>query len=321
MSNNSSILHTILSPAYVLSFIRKDYALKAESCQLLCHGINDTYLLHDMHGRYIVKLYRTEYKSIRRLHFEARVLAFLQENGILLAAAVANGTDNSVHRLKAPDGERLVMLYEMLEGNSLPMNPNCAALLGKSTAYLHTVSRRLTIGSSEQIIDMPSLIDGALQALKPIFQQYPDDWSYIMELAHRTQGQILGLSKGLDWGFCHGDIYAENAHIVSEGKIALFDFDFCGYSWRMYDLAVFRLAVALEGHDPELWEYFIQGYTSVRELSEADIGALPSFVVVRYLWIIALKASHTDVWPFELITEEQCNQVVTFLRLWDEQHM
>ena len=72
-----------------------------------------------------------------------------------------------------------------------------------------------------------------------------------------------------------------------------YDFDLCGYGWRAYDLAEFRLAREVRlGHDAEkleqLWSAFIDGYHTVRKLKEKDWKSVPLFVGVRQLWLMGL---------------------------------
>lgn len=72
-----------------------------------------------------------------------------------------------------------------------------------------------------------------------------------------------------------------------------YDFDLCGYGWRAYDIAEFRLAREIHSrHDPEeverLWDAFLRGYCSVRSLSENDLAAVPVFVAIRQLWLFGL---------------------------------
>ncbi|NMO97686.1 hypothetical protein [Paenibacillus lemnae] len=63
--------------------------------------------------------------------------------------------------------------------------------------------------------------------------------------------------------------------------------------WRAYDIAEFRLAREVRlGHDKELleqlWDAFVKGYISVRELSAKDLKAVPLFVGVRQVWLMGL---------------------------------
>ncbi|MFF0829756.1 phosphotransferase [Brevibacillus sp. NPDC003359] len=78
---------------------------------------------------------------------------------------------------------------------------------------------------------------------------------------------------------CHGDLQGNfNTNFCEDNTYTHFDFDLCGYGWRAYDLAAFKLSQILIEEDDELveslWNAFLKGYTEVRPLSENDRAAV-----------------------------------------------
>ncbi|NEQ53984.1 MAG: phosphotransferase [Leptolyngbya sp. SIO3F4] len=95
----------------------------------------------------------------------------------------------------------------------------------------------------------------------------------------------------LDYGLCHGDLHGENAHEYG-GKVTHFDFDCCGFGWRIYDLATFKWVIRLLGKEDRLWSSFLEGYRSIREISDLDLSLIEPFVVMRDIWFFGLNTGN-----------------------------
>jgi Ser/Thr protein kinase RdoA (MazF antagonist) len=62
----------------------------------------------------------------------------------------------------------------------------------------------------------------------------------------------------------------------------MFDFEFCAYGYRAYDIATFRWS---RGSDnTELWNAFLNGYQSVRKLNDSEMKSIEVFIQARNLW-------------------------------------
>lgn len=101
------------------------------------------------------------------------------------------------------------------------------------------------------------------------------------------------IRAGLDWGICHGDLQGNfNTNFCEDNTYTHFDFDLCGYGWRAYDLAAFKLSRILIEEDDELveslWNAFLKGYTEVHPLSENDQAAASLMTGIRQLWLMGL---------------------------------
>ncbi|SFF02135.1 Ser/Thr protein kinase RdoA involved in Cpx stress response, MazF antagonist [Paenibacillus algorifonticola] len=91
-----------------------------------------------------------------------------------------------------------------------------------------------------------------------------------------------------------------NASFTEDGKLTHYDFDICGYGWRAYDIAEFRLAREIHSRHnkdevEQLWEAFLNGYRDIRHFSENDLKAVPIFVVLRQFWLFGLCFSEAEL--------------------------
>ena len=94
------------------------------------------------------------------------------------------------------------------------------------------------------------------------------------------------------YGLVHADLRLAN--LLEDGdQTYVIDFDDCGWSWFLYD---FGTAVSFFEHDPrvpELTDAWVRGYRTVRTLPKEDEAALPTFVMMRRLLLVAWIGSHS----------------------------
>ncbi len=97
-------------------------------------------------------------------------------------------------------------------------------------------------------------------------------------------------SQGADRGLIHADALRENILRVDH-RVALIDFDDCGFGFRLYDLGTAISQNLTEPHLPAIVTGLTEGYAATRPLSKADRAMLPLFTLLRCLasagWTIA----------------------------------
>jgi len=119
-----------------------------------------------------------------------------------------------------------------------------------------------------------------------------------------------------NFGLIHADLRLANL-LVHEGRIQVIDFDDCGYSWFIYDLASALSFIEDQPQIPDLIAAWVRGYRSVRDLPETDIAEIPAFIMARRLLLLAWVGSHQES-PFprqlgEGFTEATCALAEKFL--------
>ncbi len=102
------------------------------------------------------------------------------------------------------------------------------------------------------------------------------------------------------YGLIHADLRASNLLVNDEAagpRVTVIDFDDCGYSWFLYDLAA---SVSFLEHRPELPDLvggWLAGYRRsqpVDPLGPADLAVIPALVMLRRLQLQAWSRSHAD---------------------------
>ncbi len=93
------------------------------------------------------------------------------------------------------------------------------------------------------------------------------------------------------FGLIHADMRLANL-VVHESTTSIIDFDDCGFSWYMYDLAAALSFIEHRSDVEEAIERWIDGYQQVAPLTTADIGIIPTMVMMRRILLVAWLGSH-----------------------------
>src|SRR6478609_4594041 len=99
------------------------------------------------------------------------------------------------------------------------------------------------------------------------------------------------------FGLIHADLRMANLMIDPtdvSGPITVIDFDDCGWSWYLFDLAA---VVSFIEHSPEAERIIVdwlRGYLEVREVPVEHLEMIPTLVMLRRLMLTAWVASHAD---------------------------
>ena len=83
-----------------------------------------------------------------------------------------------------------------------------------------------------------------------------------------------------NYGLIHADFLPENI-LVHDGKLTLIDFDDCGFGWYLFEMATSLFPQINQPFFDDLVAAYAKGYRSERELSDADLEALPAFLMIR----------------------------------------
>ncbi|MDX8364693.1 phosphotransferase [Cytobacillus sp. IB215665] len=259
--------------------------------------MNDTYVVHTADSKYVFRVYRNDWRTTKEeIAFELDLVIHLKSEGIPVSYPITRKDGEFINRLNAPEGNRFGVLFSFAEGEEKPIdNEKISSLFGQSVAELHMKSEKFTTTEKRFELNLTYLIDNPLKIIKNSMLHRIEDYTFIEEISSKLKASVQELEgNGLDWGICHGDLHGNtNISFKEDFSYTHYDFDLCGYGWRSYDIAEFRLArqIHTKGDNKllnNLWDAFIQGYTSVRPLSQHDLDAIPVFVGIRQLWLMGL---------------------------------
>ena len=95
------------------------------------------------------------------------------------------------------------------------------------------------------------------------------------------------------FGLIHADLRLANLLMDGE-RLAVIDFDDCGFGWYMYDFAAAVSFIETSPQIVALQTAWVQGYREVAALDAMDENAISMFVMLRRLLLTAWIASHAE---------------------------
>ncbi|WP_211750161.1 phosphotransferase [Paenibacillus sp. Marseille-Q4541] len=296
--------YSLLSQKALLLHITDHYDIgKVTGFQYFLKGMNDTYIVTTAIEKYIFRVYRADRRSQAEIEFELDLLECLASADIRVSTPIKRKDDSFLNTFEVSEGTKYGVLFNFAEGVEKPIHRiEDSYSFGKEVARLHNAADHFTSEHERGILDLEHLIEKPLQTLQAYMQHRPEDYSALYHLAMKLKDIVeTQLDQGLDWGICHGDLHGNtNVAFAEDGTMTHYDFDLCGYGWRAYDIAEFRLAREIHsGHDQEeveqLWQSFLNGYKEIRSISDNDIRMVPVFVVIRQLWLFSLCFQESEL--------------------------
>ena len=234
------------------------------------------------------------------------MLAYLRRHRHPVSGPVKRRDGAYLTRLSAPEGSRYAVLFTDAPGKVPSANLGRSRECGSIMARMHLDLDRRRRDRRRQDLDWDCLINTPLIRVRPLLSHRQADYDYLTETADRLKTQICQLLPKTPpaYGWIHGDIgfiQGGNVHADGDGNLTLFDFDFCGYGWRAFDMAVFQWNRALEfgwtktgrGKTTRRWKAFLQGYSKFRTLEESELTCCRLFVPVRHFHAMGVHAQST----------------------------
>ncbi len=224
--------------AAVAAPVQRDYALGSVlECRLLRTLANDVDAVTATAGQYVLKVYGHGRRSYGEVAWEVELLVYLARQGLSVPTALPRVDGQAIGTAQAPAGPRQMVLFPHAEGRK-PEAPSVALYrpFGRTLAEIHRASDDFATEWPRQALDLPYLLDRALDIILPHLSERPADAAYVGALADRTRQRIAALAgSGLDWGVCHGDVSLDNIHVTPGGQLVVYDFDSAGPGWRASD--------------------------------------------------------------------------------------
>lgn len=246
-------------------------------------------------GKGVLRLHRRGYQTEETIRSELWWMEALAAAGLTVPRPQRTSDGALLARLE--DG-RVASVLEWVPGR--PIGSGDLALdgtpeeqmrryasVGRAIGQLHVATDRLSLPGwfARPRWDIDGLLGPA-----PFWGRFWDHpaaseaEALLMQEARRYAREKLSdyAAGGGDQGLIHGDPLREN--ILFDGHHAhLIDFDDCGFGFRLYDLGA---ALSQNLEEPALRAIatgLVEGYATERSLTEADLGMLPVFVMLRTL--------------------------------------
>jgi Ser/Thr protein kinase RdoA (MazF antagonist) len=285
------------------------------ACKLWIRGLSDIYLVETRDANYVLRVSHAQWRSATEVQFELAFLDHLRQGGVSVASPLQTVAGSLALELAAPEGMRHAALFPFAPGEIPPGDLSLlqAALLGQTLAQVHVASKDFWQPCHRPALTLENLLHDSVDRLLPFFAHQPQDQDYLQGLRSQLQARLGHWSQeDPQWVVCWGDPHSGNVHFTTDPNgahgITLFDFDQCGYGWRVFDIAKFLQTSLRTGMSYSLRQAFLQGYESGSPLEDWELEALPDWVQVAHLWSWALRLGATQLHSHSEFDQRYFNQ-------------
>lgn len=251
--------------------------------------------------------------SIRRnknlIHGEVDWINYLADRGVGVSKAIPSNMGNLVECVNdLQGGQFLATAFVKAEGSS-PWDrwtPELYKSYGKIIGKIHFHTRDFQPFLPER--KRPEWDDPIFDFINPFL---PDNERLIKEKYKLICDQVNKIPKNLQtYGLIHQDAHGGNLFIDDDGQITLFDFDDCGYSWFINDIAIVLFYIVMGTLDQseftrQFMVNFLKGYLQQCPLDLELLKEIPLFLKIREIELYAVIHRDFDI---DNIEDEWCNR-------------
>ena len=264
-------------------------------CRFYVLGLHDNYLIESGSNKYILRIYRNDWRSQEEIFFELELLAFLNKRSMPVASPILTKTGGLCFFIESPEGTRTAALFSyapgVAPGNNITVEQS--NLLGKAVARIHSETVVFKTAYNRQVLDIPYVLDESMDAIEPFIESAARN--YLRDLQTEIKQSLPEIPQQAPYyGICIGDVNPTNFHINSKRHITLFDFDQCGYTYRAFEIGKFFSSLKPDASKPDIAGAFTDGYQQVSKLSPAEMQAIPLFEKVAVIWVMAIHVYNAD---------------------------
>jgi Ser/Thr protein kinase RdoA (MazF antagonist) len=301
------VTYSTLSSHGLITHVLPHYAIgKITRCQFWCRGLSDIYQVDTPDQSYILRVSHAHWRTKADIDFELDLLSFLYQHQIPVAYPLRTVNDQLSIEICAPEGHRYAALFIHAPGQ-VPMGDlslKQGTILGKTLSKVHHVGVDFQSPAQRQPLTLEHLLDDSLKSIAPFFQHRPDDLQYLDGVIAQTKLQLCDFPKEAPfWVPCWGDPHSGNTHFTTADQITVFDFDQCGYGWRIFDIAKFWHIALSTGISKHIRQAFLEGYQAVQALTPYELDALQAFTQAAHLWMWSINLTQATLHNYSRLND------------------
>ncbi|MFK7859325.1 MAG: phosphotransferase enzyme family protein [Granulosicoccus sp.] len=271
---------------------------------LLTVSENATFVITDGNGQrcHVVRVHRPGYHTLSEIQSELKwIEALRREEVVLTPRPIPLKNGGAIASFQDGDETRYMVAFEFMLGEE----PSTEHSLNEGFRQLGSITARL----HQHVLHWkpPASFARKIWNFETTIGPTPH-WGFWEQSPGLTaEGKIL-LARTVDtiktrldvygagpdrFGLIHADLRLANL-LVDDDKLAVIDFDDCGFGWYAYDFAAAISFMEEDPQVPDLLQAWISGYRDVGVLSEEDEGMIPTFIMLRRIMLTAWLATHSE---------------------------
>lgn len=292
-------IYSTLSPDALIEKVLDRYEIgSVDQCLFWNRGLSDIYLIEAQNQSYILKISHHHWRSRSEIQFELEFLDFLYNQGLPIANPLSTKTEELFVTLHALEGDRYAALFPYAPGE-VPqgdLSLDQSKIMGQTLARIHQAAHKFDSNTQRQPLDTKQLLDDSLTVIRPYLSNHSSDLDYLKASIAKIKLQLTCLEQSSPlWSVCWGDPHSGNVHFTPDNQITLFDFDQCGYGWRIFDIAKFLQVSLRAGISRPVRDSFLIGYQNVQKLQSAEISSLQALTQMAHIWAWAISTKATAI--------------------------
>jgi Ser/Thr protein kinase RdoA (MazF antagonist) len=269
---------------------------------------------------YILRITHSSHRKLDSVRGELEWVNYLHDNGVSVCKSVFSNRDNQIEVVKLEDSYLIVTSFEKAIGKKI-FYPECmnndslSEFCGEITGHIHALSNSY-LPSSKEIMRHDWTEN---YYLKNMSKFVPANLLQVYKSYEQLKEQINGLNKANHFGLIHGDINVGN-FLIDDGKITLFDFDECQYSWFVEDIAIQLFYMVYVNLDDSMKDrndqarrfikFFLKGYERNMIINQDSLRNMDLFLRLRELIVYigmyrSLDFTNLDDWTSTYIEESR----------------
>ncbi|WP_058300621.1 phosphotransferase enzyme family protein [Gorillibacterium timonense] len=247
-------------------------------------------------SQYILRFTPSTLRSLEALKGELEWIRYLAQNGLSVSEPVSSSQGIDVESIQEETITFYVTSFKYASGRKIGYpeclgNPRLYEQCGRLTGRLHELAKPYKPSHRRHSWERNEYLLRARDYL-------PHEDEPVLFALEALKKHLASLSISSDnFGLIHGDINVGNFTMDDAGKLTLFDFDECQYSWYVEDIAIqlyYVLYVFGEDSKPErkvqydlFMEHFQRGYEeNARRLPDKWKEQLPLFLRLREIIVL-----------------------------------
>ena len=272
--------------------------------RLLSLSENATYLVDDGDPM-VLRVHRPGYHSLEAIRSELKWMAALREQTPVVTPELIPARDGSDVVSATVAGNTLhVDAVTFITGCTAEEQPDVVGFdeLGRITAAMHEHVQSWV--APEYFTRFSWDVEATLgrQARWGNWRHAPGlnaaDEAIVERAAAVVGVRLTEFGSDTDrFGLIHADLRMANLMIDPDkgaASITVIDFDDCGWSWYLFDLAAVVSFIEDTPEAERMISDWLRGYLEVRQVSAEHLAMIPTLVMLRRLMLTAWVASHAD---------------------------
>ncbi|PKO12069.1 MAG: hypothetical protein CVU39_25970 [Chloroflexi bacterium HGW-Chloroflexi-10] len=248
---------------------------------------------------FILRIAHSSRRSEALILGEVDWINYLAEGGVPAARAIVSERGKLVEAIEDGHGGHF-LVTAFVKANGQPpwkvWSPGLYETYGEVIGRMHTLAKDYV--PAQPALRRPEWDDALFE--------FPERYLPAFEsLAKRKYGelcrQVNQLPKDRDaYGMIHQDAHGSNFFVDTAGRITLFDFDECAYSWFINEVAIVLFYVVQDAQDWPAFTrafmgHFLRGYVRACPLDSVLLKEIPAFLKMREIELYAVLHRDFDV--------------------------